>query len=556
MIERLNIHDFAIADNAELEFSPGFNVITGETGAGKSIILSAVSMALGDRADQDTIRKGADEAVVEAVFNTENVSDEWLAENGFPSAESVIIKRVLKRNGKNRVFINGSPGTLLQLRALTEKLIDLNNQNEHQMLMNSSNHTAYIDIYGRCQDEFSEYREKYEGLASLIETYEAFKRDEKEIRRRLDNYRFEHDEIDAVSPSPGEDSAVMEEVSLLERSRSIMEAASALDDITGESEIYSALTDEIYSHLDSLKGLGGDIGAGVSEIRAALESFETSVRGLKRSVDGMELDEERLNQVNERLAAMEKLKRKYGDSIEDVLIYRERISEEIDRYEEMTFDAGRFEKRIEETGAALKIAAERLDKKRRASAEEFAVRIMEEFSSIGLEKARFRTVFSVPPGGIESGGMHFGPHGPFNAEFHIETNPGEGFHQLVKSASGGELSRILFALKSVISGKLSVDCMIFDEIDNGIGGEVAAKVARKLAELSGKYQMIVITHQPQIAAPGDRHFYVEKTVSGERTVSRVTRLNGDEHVMEIARMLAGDMVNENAVMMARAMCGT
>ncbi len=555
MIEQLKIRDFAIADNVVMEFSGGFNVITGETGAGKSIILSAISMALGDRADQDTIRRGSEEAVVEALFSVSRESSRWISDNGFPQEDLLIIRRVIKRNGKNRVFINGASATLGQLRQLTEKLIDLNNQNEHQVLMSPANHTGYLDYFGDTADELAEYIICFDEYTGLKNTYDEYKANEKEIRRKLDNYRFEKEEIDALEIFPGEDESIKEELDILESSKSIMEDAGALYSIVEENEVYSAIISEVFERVERLKGVSGDIGKIAAEAASAVDEFEGALRDVKNKVDSMDLDEERLAHVNERLSQLERVKRKYGDTLEDVLKYRDRISAEIVRFEEMTFDGDRYEQLIEDAGIRLAETAERLALKRREAAELFQQRITGEFCALAMERARFEVVFSNTSSGVLFREKTYSRLGPETAEFYIEANPGEGLHPLVKTASGGELSRILFALKSVISRRLSVECMIFDEIDNGIGGETAAKVSKKLQDLAASYQMIVITHQPQIAAAGESHFHIEKISKDDRTISQVRKLDSHEHIEEVARMIAGDSVDENVLMMAKSMCG-
>ncbi|HDS02906.1 MAG TPA: DNA repair protein RecN [Firmicutes bacterium] len=553
MLERIHMQNFAIAENLSMEFSPDFNVITGETGAGKSIILNAIAMAMGDRADQEMIRLGADEAVVEAVYTKSPLLQSWLAEQGFPDEDVCIVKRIIKRNGKNRVFINGSSATLNQLKEITERLLDLNNQSEHQMLMDPANHLRFLDYYGMPWEALDEYQKLYKELYVLVNRFENFKKEERDIRRKIDTYRFELSEIEGVSPRPGEDESLLDEVRLLEKSRSIMEHTALIHRLFNEDDDFTGALDDVLGRLEKLRGISEPMDGFAERLTGHLNGMSEEARQLQRYVEEMELDEERLDTVNERLASIEKLKRKYGDSVEEVLAYAGRIKGELESFEEMTFDAEKFAQKIDALGRKLVEKDATLFEKRQKAAESFTAALEEEMKDIALEKARFYVEFLPVEQGMEVSNRQFGPEGSRRAEFYIETNPGEGRHPLVKTASGGELSRILFALKSVIGRHLDIECMIFDEIDSGIGGAVAGMVGSKLARLSQKYQLIVITHQPQIAALGKRHFHVEKVYDGRRTVTQVRVLEGEGVVKEIARMIAGSPEDPEALSVARRM---
>ncbi|MBN2726194.1 DNA repair protein RecN [Candidatus Mcinerneyibacteriota bacterium] len=553
MLERLHMQDFAIADDVTLEFSRGFNIITGETGAGKSIILNAIAMAMGDRADQEMIRLGSEEAVVEALFTMHPLLASWLREKGFPLEDVCIVKRIVKRNGKNRVFINGASATLSQLKEITERLIDLNNQSEHQMLMDPSSHLLFLDYFGMPGKAMEDYQSLYKELYHLTERYEHFKREEREIRRKIDTYRFEVSEIEAVNPRPGEDETLLEEVKILEKARSIMEHTAFIDRLLNENDDFTGALEEVAARLEKLRGIGDTMDSLVEDLHAHLDGMGEASRALQRYVEGMELDEEHLDEVNRRLADIEKLKRKYGDSIEDVLAYGSRIKEDLAVYEEMTFDAESFSRKIEELGCQIEEKDNALSALRQEAARDFSSAIEAELKDIGMEQARFEVRFLPLDQGLAFHEKFYGPAGSLRAEFFIETNPGEGSHPLVRTASGGELSRILFALKSVIGRHLDIQCMIFDEIDSGIGGAVAGMVGSKLARLAQKYQLIVITHQPQIAALGERHFHVEKVYAGERTVTRARVLEGEEIVEEVARMISGARDDQEALNVARRM---
>ena len=554
MLEVLKLKNFAIAEEVTLNFSKGFNVITGETGAGKSIILNAISMIMGDRADSSIIRKGEEEAIAEAVFITDDEIAKFCKDNGLECAGELIVRRIFKKNGKNSVFVNDNRVTLLFLKKVMEKIIDLNNQNEHQMLMNPENHKIFLDYFGDYKDEKNEYISIYMELNDLIKRYENFKKNEKELRRRYDNFRFEFDEIGKANLKAGEEEEIEKELKVLENAKSIRDAAGMLFSIVEDNDAFALILEKIYENSSLIRGINEELDRYSEEIDNGINTFLDAIKSLKNYTDELELDEERLYFLNERLALIEKLKRKYGDTIEDILAYKEKIGEELEEIEKMSFDATEITKEIEKLKSKLLEKHELFDKKKRETAVAFEKAVENEFKWLNMEKSSIKIKFLPVMNGIEINGEKFGVYGNSEPEFFIETNRGEGFYPLVKIASGGELSRVLFSIKSVISDKLNVKVIIFDEIDSGIGGETAKKLAKKLKELSKNIQVIAITHQPQIAAVSDIHYFIEKKEKNGRIISNANKLNYNEHIKEIARMISGDEYDEHTIATAEKLC--
>jgi len=555
LLKYLYIENFAIADRVEIEFDSKFNVITGETGAGKTIIVNAFSLLIGDRADREIIRKGTNKAKIKAIFKVPNRVLSILKKNSIDADNREIeLKRIIRRNKNNKIYLNGNRVTLTLVREIMENLVDLNNQNENQYLMNTENHISYIDHYGNYYDIIDKYRKKYKKLKHMIERYNEYKDNKKKLMRRLDNLKYEFNEISNVDPKVGEDEKLREELNMLENAKDIMISGNFIYNIADEDEMFAEMLDKIYEHIDNLRGVNKQLTEYAERIDEGLQQFITTSEDLKFYIDDMELDEKRLQEANQRLDEIEKLKNKYGDSIEDILEYEKKIKNEIEEIEEMTFDFENMQEKIENLKSDVIDLSCNLYKKRKKTASEFSKNIEKELAFLGMGNSSFKVKFEKLKEGLEIDDGYINKDGKHRVRFFIETNTGEGFYPLTSIVSGGELSRILFSIKSVISDKFNVDLLIFDEIDSGIGGEISKKMAQKLKNLSKKFQLIVITHQPQIAAVSNKHFRVEKQKVSDRTVSRVNTLSNDEHIEEIARMIAGENINKYILETAKSMC--
>lgn len=555
MIERLYMKNFAIADELTIQFTQGFNVITGETGAGKSIILNAIAMIMGDRAENTLIRTGEEEALIEAVFsNYDDSLQSVLNDKGLTSDEIIVIKRIIKRNGKNSVFINGSQTTLSVLRELMELLIDLNNQNDHQRLMHAEEHFRFLDAFGDYKQVLLDYTEAFIAYRDLVQSFERFRSNEKELMRRLDTLRFEYTEITSAALQPREDELLGEELTMLENAKDLITAAKSISFIINEDETFAEITAQLTQYVKTLRGFSADLSAGAVAIEDALVQLSDGARQVEQNIDALDLDEERRVWVNERLALLEKLKRKYGDTIDDVRAYAAKVGKEVQEIEAMSFDSLAILKTIEDKKQALLLVAAQLDNARSTTAQHFKQLIESELAQLGMEKAVFSVKFLPCQTGIDVDGTIMNISGPHEPVFYIATNPGEGDYPFHSIASGGELSRVLFAIKTVTGRKYNLGTLIFDEIDSGIGGDTARKLGLKLHKLSCDAQTILITHQPQIASLADSHFYVEKVETDGRTVSRVRLLDTREHVDEIARMIGGNTITEFTRKTAEELC--
>lgn len=555
MIERLYMRNFAIADELSIQFTQGFNVITGETGAGKSIILNAIAMIMGDRAENTLIRTGEEEALIEAVFSEYAPSlESVLSEKGIAFEDTIIVKRIIKRNGKNAVFINGSQTTLAVLKEIMELLIDLNNQNDHQRLMHAEEHFRFLDAFGDYKQELLDYTHAFIDYRDLVQSYERFRTNEKELMRRLESLRFEYTEITSAAPQPREDELLGEELTMLENAKDLITAAQSISCIVNDDETFSDITAQLMQHVKTLRGFSSDLTAGADTIAEALEQLSDGARQVERNIDALDLDEERRVWVNERLALLEKLKRKYGDSIDEVRAYATSIDKEIKDIETMSFDGHAIQKAIEEKKNVVVTAATRLSGLRATAGYHFKEAVETELAQLGMEKASFSVRFLPCQTGIDVDGAYMNADGPNEPVFYIATNPGEGEYPFSSIASGGELSRVLFAIKTITGRKYNLGTLIFDEIDTGIGGDTARKLGLKLLRLSRDAQTILITHQPQIASLADSHYYVEKIDVDGRTVSRVRHLTTQEHVDEIARMIGGTAITEFTRKTAEELC--
>ncbi len=555
MIDRLYLRSFAIADEVTIGFGPGFNVITGETGAGKSIILNAIAMIMGDRAENTLIRAGEEEAVVESSFSGIGEADlQFVREKGLPCDDEIIIKRLIRRNGKNTVYINGSQTTLAILREIMERLVDLNNQNDHQRLMHPEEHYKFLDAFGGYQPVVTAYQEAFRDYAEHCSRYDRFKTNEKEIRRKLDALRYEYDEITAAAPAPGEDDTLGDELKMLEHAHDLINAAQDINALLNDDDTFTVLTDRLLANAKALKGFNEQLNSGADAVSASIDGLYEAAREIERQVDALDLDEERLAWVNERLSILEKLKRKYGDTLDDVIAYCEKIGREIADIEEMTFDSKAIELKIAELREGLQAKAMELTSERKAAAEHFKKAIEDELAYLGMEKADFSVRFLPWDTGVKLDDGFVALSGPENIEFFIATNLGEGYYPFAAIASGGELSRVLFAIKAVTGKRFSLGSLIFDEIDTGIGGDTSRKLGLKMKEMAQGVQLVVITHQPQIASLADGHYYVEKLEQSGRTISRVSELSPVQHIEEIARMIGGNRITDFTLKTAEEMC--
>jgi DNA repair protein RecN (Recombination protein N) len=552
MLLELRIKDFAIIDDLSVTFGRGLNVFTGETGAGKSIIIDAIDLVLGDRAQTDLVRGEREEAHVEALFDisSSNSMQKMLEEAGIASSENLVIKRVIQRAGRNRVYINGNLATLVTLTEVGRHLIDIYGQSEHQSLTRPEEHVELLDYFGgfsRLREEMALAHATWAMLQSELEKLEALIKSSTEDRELLIS---QSKEIEDAALRPGEDLEIKKEKDRLQNSERLL-------NVTGEAErsIYSdegAIVERLGALIKKLKDVAmfdQNLVKTIDTLNSALYSLEDAAAFLRDYASSIESDPERLEEVDGRLDSIVKLKRKYGRNIDEILARKAEIDKglgDIIDHEEKLKDL------LKRTGEAREKAVEvasRLTRDRQRAAGELKEKLEKELEGLGMKGCVFEPI--VETDANPDGTPRLGEKGSDRVSFLISTNPGEEIMPLARIASGGELSRIMLAMKGLTAAG-RVPTLIFDEVDTGVSGLMAQVVGSRLKGVSSTNQVICITHLPQVAAFADGHYYVSKKETGEgRTVTRVKELEGDERVEDLARMLGGTEITETTRKHAR-----
>ena len=561
MLVQLAITDFAIIDSLSVSFSRGLNILSGETGAGKSIIINAVNLILGGRTSPDLIRTGADKAVVEALFQLplQSPLPSFLRDMDIPFNGEVLIKRTISKQGKSRVWINGSLATLQMISKLGPHLISVSGQNEHQLLLKPDNHLFILDDFGGLTKDRLMLNELYRDYYSLKEKIERLKGRLKEEAERRELTQFQIKEIEEAKLVTGEDVKI-------EAEKSRLMNAERLIDIAFKG--YQALYEKDESVLSILSILakdmdkGGTIDPHLDHYKKQLESAQVQLEDLALELrdfySHLKVDPRRLEEVEERLQLIRRLKKKYGSSIENILSFKEELSQKEYQLTQTKEELKRFKTQLEEKKQDLLNLATKLSSKRHEIAKEFEKKVEEELNLLDMAGTRFRIKFisnqsssdNISADMIDS---ILTADGIDVLEFMISPNVGEDLRPMAKIASGGELSRIMLALKTILARSGLVETLVFDEIDAGIGGATAAVVGEKLRSLANYHQILGITHLPQIASCGETHFLVEKKVSKGRTRSLISLLDRESRINEIARLLGGRTISEKTLAHAREM---
>ena len=546
MLTDLHIRNFAIIDALEVGFSAGFNVLTGETGAGKSIIIDAVALLLGDRARVDLIRTGSEEAVVEAVFDLQNQPTvrQALAETGFGDEDELLVKRVVNRSGRNKIYINGNLAKLVQLQPLTCQLMNIYGQHEHQNLQRADSHLAFLDAFAGLEAELTAYQRCYDEIQEAEQTLQKLQEAEAGRLQRLDLLSFQLRELDEAALQVGEDDELLAERSLLQHGERLSRSA-----LTGYEALYGAeqavctQLDTVAGELESSAAIDDQLLPLAETVRSSLYMLEDVAEQLRSYAARISFDAVRLDEVEKRLALLADLKRKYADSIEGLLAYREEIGREGEELEHADATREELARRLEQGREQLRQKGEVISDRRRSAAEALSQAVEKELAELAMPKARFEMrLFDLP---------HPGPGGLERGEFYLAANPGEDSKPLAWIASGGELSRIMLALRRAAPGGDTIATLIFDEVDAGIGGVAATAVGQKLQAIAKGAQVLCITHLPQVAAFADHHYRVEKQERDGRTCTGLVGLQGEERIEEMARMLGGAQVTERTLEHAR-----
>jgi len=560
MLKELNIKNFAIIDQLRVEFTAGLNVFTGETGAGKSIVVDALNLALGERASADLIRTGCQEAVVEAAFElngraTKEIKD-LLGEQGIEmeSGEDLIIRRVLATSGKNKVYINGSLANLATLSALGATLADIHGQHEHQSLLSLERQMEMLDSFGSLDGLRETLFQAYRRLQDIRKELTELESGERDRAQREDMLRFQKNEIEASQLKSGEDEALASEQKLLSNSEKIAGLSRAADEALYSSD-HAALTElkKAVTNLREIAAIDDRLKPVLELCEAGRAQIEEAAREVSAYAEKVEFDPDRLEQIGDRLDLIQKLKKKYGGTIDDVVAFGERAAAELERMERSTEEIVRLQKEVQTIKSGLTSQAQTLTKKRGSAARDLEKKVEAELMHLGMKKTVFTVKITQEAGDDTLDGHKLGPRGADRVEFLISPNPGEEPKPLAKTASGGELSRIMLALKTILVEGDPIPTLVFDEVDAGIGGAVAEEVGKKLKRVAAKRQVFCITHLPQIASMAASHYGVSKSVKKDRTSTEVKLLDKQERVDEIARMLGGKTITDATITHAQEM---
>ncbi|MDY2990545.1 MAG: DNA repair protein RecN [Hornefia butyriciproducens] len=532
MIQHLLIQNFAIIENTEIEFEDGLNIITGETGSGKSIVIEAVSLALGARADSSFVRSGKDKAVIQLAASLDG--------------QDYVITREISATGKNLCRLNGQLVTLGEISALASRIADIHGQYDNQNLRDPRQHLALVDQYRDAEISplraefdaaYAAYKESRGQLDTLLKS-------EKESRKQADFYRFELAEIQRVDPAPEEDEELTEQIAILQNSEKIFSAVESAYGPLDENEFnVLSLMGNIQSSLESIRNFSREFAETADIFNDAYYGLQDVAARLAGIREQISFRPEELDKLISRLDQIDELKKKYGGSIGDVLAYRDRIQQELSQLENFDELRGTLEQETKQRLRALRTSAAALTGARQASAEALGQAIEAELHDLNFDSARFEIRISAAPAISAEGGDE--------AEILISTNRGEPLKPLIRVASGGEISRIMLAIKNITGTYDKIPTMIFDEIDAGISGITASIVGRKLREISSSHQIICITHLPQIAACGDANYRICKETDANSTYTHVDRLDEEATIDEIARLLGGEIITETTRRSAR-----
>jgi DNA repair protein RecN (Recombination protein N) len=561
VLTQLRIVDLAIIEEAELSLGPGLSVLTGETGAGKSIIVGAAGLLRGGRASPDLVRSGCKEAVVEALFDLSNSprAAAAAAEAGVPlDGPELLVRRLVPASGRGRVHINGALSTVAVLRRISGQLLEISGQHEFQLLSDSTEHRQLLDAVGVPGARLEAAAQAHARLRELARDLSRSRIDDRQRSERIDFLRYQLRELSAAGLAPDEDRALEQELARLRRSHELLEAANQ-----GEQELYSGdaavgeRLERVQRRLESLATVEPRLGELASQLDEARVLAEDVALSLRQYLSAVDLDPARLAEVEERLDLIHRLGRKHGRSVAEILSRQQAMTEELSELESLDQRLDRLEAELEAARAAAEKAAGELSAARRKAAGKLGRQVSEQLADLRMEGGRL--VPEVRPRAARDGddpalcfaGGRLGPDGWDTVEFLIATNPGEEPRPLARIASGGELSRVMLAISRVLGGHAPVSTAIYDEVDAGVGGAVADVVGRYLADVARHRQVLCVTHLPQVAAHADAHFHVGKTTSRKRARTLVKPLAGRQRTEELARMLGGEQVTAQARANAR-----
>ena len=550
MLRELHISNLAVIADARIELAAGLNCFTGATGAGKSLVIGALEVLLGLRSPAEMLRAGADEGRVSGVFDIDNpellkrieaVTDAPVTADG----GELLLTRRLYASGRSSVSLNGNPITLGMLKQVAEHLVDVHGQHDHQYLLKPSNQLDVLDQFGDLQPLRRQYHVVYEKLVEAKRRLADLAASRTLREQQLELYRFQADEIDTAELNAAEYEELQARASVLANVEKLKKEAGGVHGALYEADgsVLERLK-MMASVIAELSGLDHNLKGTATNLRDATIQLEEVAFDLSRYLDKLDLDPDELNEVNDRLNTVQRILNKYGDPIESALAYRAEIGAKVEELERATDDLSSLQANVAPLAAELKRLGESLSAKRQAVAKKLGPLVEKALAELGMEKAKFSVVLAPATGAVPGEALPATPSGFDHVEFVAQTNPGLLPQPLRKIASGGELSRIMLALKGILAASDRISVLVFDEIDANVGGRLGSIIGNKLRHLASHHQVLCITHLPQIASYADRHLTVRKEVSGERTETKVRPMEGTERLQELAEMIGGQRITD------------
>ena len=538
MLELLHIENIAIIEAADIEFAPGFNALTGETGAGKSIVIDSLSAVLGQRTSRELIRTGAEKAFVSAAFS--GTAPELTETLGIqPEADgTLLLQREIQTDGKNVCRVNGRPVTVGQLRALGARLLNIHGQHDGQQLLDEEQHIVYLDSFGRVESLAITYAGKYKNFTDIRRQIGALQMDEAEKARRVDTLQYQIEELRRAKLTPGEEEELTARRGMLRNAEKFLDAVAGADYALNGDDSGGGALSALRQAQDALSGVRhlddafGQLYERLGEAYSEVYDIAATVEDKRGELD---VSPGELDRVESRMDLLYRLKKKYGATVEDMLDYQARCEAELAQIEDAGDTLVRLEQALSKAEKEARQAAQALSDARKAAADRLTAQILTELQQLDMGKIRFAVDFAEKP--LDSDGMD-------TVRFLMSANVGEELRPIHKIASGGELARIMLAMKNVLSEQDHVGTMVFDEVDTGVSGRAAQKVAEKMARISRRKQVLCVTHLPQLAAMADTHFSVEKGERGGRTYTEVRRLDREQRRRELARLTGGSHVSQ------------
>jgi DNA repair protein RecN (Recombination protein N) len=560
MLRKLYIKNYALIDEMHIEFAPGLNILTGETGAGKSIIIGALSLLLGEKVKQNIIRQGCNMAVVEGLFAIPTSLDlaSLTTKNSIDLCEDgLLLRREVHETGRTRSFANDSPISNTLLSRIGDLLIDLHGQHAHQTLLKIDNHLDYLDRFGTNSNILSGVKESFKKFQTLKKELYLLREKESQLKEKHELLLFQVEQIHKANPKSGEEDKLMQDEKILSNSEKLIRISTEILEnlYDGDGSISEKLS-HAENNLNSLASVDPLFDRWNKECESIRISIEEIVKSLQMYIAKVEHDPQKLESIRERLALFSSLKKSYGGSMEQVIKFWEKNSNELKQIDTVADDICRLTSEYEEEKKNLSRLCLEVSRERKSTAKKLAEQTISHLKELGLNKSRFSISMCTTEnqdGPIRIGTNNFtvSARGIDLVEFMISMNPGEDLKPLAHVASGGEISRIMLALKSVLADTDEIPILVFDEIDSGISGRIAWVVGKNLKTVSGSHQVICITHLPQIASMGDIHFNVSKDVIAGRSVTKIHSLKQEERVMEIAKLIGGEQVTEASIQSAR-----